>query len=468
MSKRGLGWSTEFHMSDFKRTLAKELAESSEYRESYAEGFTNEFITLQIRLIRKLRGISQAQLGEMIESNQGRVSVYENKDYGQWNIETLRRIAASLGCWLKVSIESYGTLLDDAERFSAAGLARPAFEDDAVIRRWLDSAEDFGADVFAPTRRLLTEWLTRDTSDIQPLCDWLQGIGLPGFSEGEEEFQWIIWSLPENGSLRAVLADRLAKLITEREIDVRPIGWRPEVLLRSLFLLMANLGQAEKLQAAVDLVYRRELEYKRESGDTRMGREALSALRTAMERNQADGRWESVWSHFIKHRSHNFLPGTVQAGFDGLIHLRPAIESAEYWMGLADGIRSVEQQMYSEGRVIPGKRPDVIDELKGYFGTIFDYWSVPSSATLLLRGALPMGWMPEAVAAWSCAVFERNWEQVIQTAPQPLEPRLVVAILFEGLDYKGKWNDVAGYTDQSSMVQHAKERVNQDSIRLAA
>jgi transcriptional regulator with XRE-family HTH domain len=455
-------------MSDSKRQLAKEFAESREYRESYAEGFANDFITTQMKLLRKQRGLSQAQLGDLIESNQGRISVYENKEYGQWNVETLRRVACTLGCWLKVSMESYGTLLDEADRFSAAELLRPAFEDDPVVRRWLrdDSPAD---DPFAPARRLLTDWLTRDTSDFQPLCDWLQGIGLPGFAEGEQEFQWILWSLPEGNDAKAILADRLAALIADREIDVRPIGWRPEALLRNLFMLAANLGQENKLQGPLDRVYLRELDHKREFGDTRMRREALAALRTAMERNQADSRWEKpVWMEFVREGRHPFLPGAVQAGIDRLIHLQPKKEDLAYWTRLAGAVREVELRMYREDRVAPGKQPDVIDELKNYIGTILDYWSEPWAATWLLKAALSVGWMPEALSAWSSAVLEKTWDKPIRMAPAPLRRGVVINTLFEGVDYESMRNQQAPANGgENTMIELAKEHLSPNVIRLA-
>jgi transcriptional regulator with XRE-family HTH domain len=453
-------------MSDSKQQLAKEFAESQEYRESYAESFANDFITTQMKLLRNQRGLSQAQLGDLIESNQGRVSVYENKEYGQWNIETLRRVAFRLGCWLKVSMESYGTLLDEADRFSAAGLLRPSFENDPVVRRWLRN-DNHSDDPFGPARGLLAEWLGRETADLQPLCEWLQGIGLPGFAEGEEEFQWILWSLPEGDASRAILAERLAALIVDREIDVRPIGWRPEVLLRNLFLLAANLHQEERLQAPLDLVYEREKARKLGCGETLMGREVLVALRTAMERNQADCRWEPVWMEFVRERRHFFLPGTVQAGIDGLIHLMPRKDDLKYWTRLAAAVREIELRMYADGRVAPGRLPDVIEELKDFIGTMLDFWSEPSAATWLLKAALPMGWMPEASSAWSCAVFEREWDQPIQSAPRPLEQKLVINTLFDGLDYKGKWSEATEEDASKSIVERGTSRVNQEVNRLA-
>lgn len=380
-------------MSDFKRRLAKEFGDSREYREAYAESFANEYIAAQIKLIRKGRNLSQAQLGELLQSNQGRVSIYEDKEYGRWNIDTLRKIAMQFGCWLKVSIESYGDLLNEAEHFDAAGLLRPAFEDDPGVRRWLDPAQDAGDDPFAPARTLLTPWLLREDADLQPLCDWLQGIDLPGLPAGEDEFQWILWALentPEWGKLKTILASRVARLITECEIDVRPVGWRPEALLRNLFLLAANLTDPAALEGALDLVYERESNHKTEFGTPRMRREALSALRTAMERNQSGDRWESVWLEFVARGAHWLLPGTVQAGFDGLIHLSPELSSQPYWARLAGAVRELEQRRFREGKAAPGRgTPDLIEELKTHIASTFGFWGDARSAIQMLRAAIP-------------------------------------------------------------------------------
>ena len=456
-------------MSDFKRRLAKEFDDSREYREAYAESFANEYITAQMKLIRKRRNLSQAQLGELIESNQGRVSIYEDKEYGRWNIETLRKIAMQFGCWLKVSIEAYGALLGEAERFSAAGLLRPAFEDDPEVRRWLGPAQDAKDDQFAPARGLLRDWLHREDADLQPLCDWLQGIGLPGFPDGEDEFQWILWALESTAEwdkLKAILATRIARLITECEIDVRPVGWRPEVLLRNVFLLAANLKEAATLEGPLDPVYQRESQHKRELGTPRMRREALSALRTAMERNQNSTRWESVWFEFVTRGGHWLLPGTAQAGFDGLMRLSPELSSQAYWGRLAVAVRELEQRAFREGRLVPGCTPDVIEELTTHIGTIFDFWGDPRSAIGLLRAAIPARWMQTAVAAWACAVFERQWDTPIQMVPDPLGRRLVDSVLFEGSDFWLKWNEPRQDTAAYATVQRAKENIRDDNLRV--
>jgi transcriptional regulator with XRE-family HTH domain len=448
-------------MSDFKRRLAREFNESAEYRESYAESFANEYITAQIKLNRKGRKISQSELGEMIESNQGRISIYEDKEYGRWNIETLRKIANRLGCWLKISIESYSTLLDEAERFSAAGLARHSFESDPEIERWLSDRPDEETDPFSPARRLIGGWLRKDTDDLQPLCDWLQGVGLPNFSEGEEEFQWILWALKPSRdwpALKAELASRIARLITGNEIDIRPVGFRPEPLLRNLFMLAANLEEPAALQAPLDQVFQRQSKRKKEQGTSLLGRQTLSALRTAMERNQHDESWKDLWFEFVTEGRHSLLPGSTQAGIDGLLHLNPEMERPGYWGLLAGAIRELLVRRYTQDRVAPGRTPDVLDEMTDLIASIFTFWGDARSAIHLLQAALSNRWMQESVASWSAAVFDQKWEEAIRLSPAPLEKRAVAAALYDGATYWREWHDKVPQRGQSD--QPAEEVVN--------
>ena len=82
-------------MSDFEKKLARDLGQGKEYREAYAEAFANEYLATQIQVARKRLGWTQAELGEKIGSNQGRVSIYEDPEYGKWSLDTLRKMAAA-------------------------------------------------------------------------------------------------------------------------------------------------------------------------------------------------------------------------------------------------------------------------------------------------------------------------------------------------------------------------------------
>src|SRR5208282_3147598 len=61
------------------------------------------------------------------------ISRIENVNNTARNIGTLLQIAFSLGCRLKVSFETFGTLIDESLQFSRANLQRPDFAADPVF-----------------------------------------------------------------------------------------------------------------------------------------------------------------------------------------------------------------------------------------------------------------------------------------------------------------------------------------------
>jgi hypothetical protein len=58
------------------------------------------------------------------------VSRLENVNYSAWKTETLRKIARALNVRLKITFETFGSLVDEVETFSRKNLERPAFKDD--------------------------------------------------------------------------------------------------------------------------------------------------------------------------------------------------------------------------------------------------------------------------------------------------------------------------------------------------
>ncbi len=104
-----------------------------EYREAYADDFLNAYIAAQIRAIREQRNMTQRDLADRIGTKQAGISRIENVNYSSWNIRTLKKIAYALGCRLHVSMETFGSLLDEGASFSRKALERPEVERDPVL-----------------------------------------------------------------------------------------------------------------------------------------------------------------------------------------------------------------------------------------------------------------------------------------------------------------------------------------------
>lgn len=104
-----------------------------EYRESYAEDFLNTSIATQLRVVREQREVTQTELAEAIGTKQTAISRIENVNNTARNIGTLMKVAFKLGCRLKVSFETFGSLIDESLEFSREQLQRPSFEEDTVF-----------------------------------------------------------------------------------------------------------------------------------------------------------------------------------------------------------------------------------------------------------------------------------------------------------------------------------------------
>lgn len=120
-------------MSLSRETLAQELADP-EYRYAYAEDFLNAYVATQIVALREQRGLSQEALGRLIGTKQPGVSRLENVNHSTWKTDTLKKIARALGVRLKISFETFGTLLEEDETFCRRSLMRWDFDEDPSFK----------------------------------------------------------------------------------------------------------------------------------------------------------------------------------------------------------------------------------------------------------------------------------------------------------------------------------------------
>ncbi|SRR5260370_18872171 len=118
-------------MSAIER-LREEL-KGPEYSEGYAESFLDSYIATQIKVLREQAGLSQKGLADLLGTRQGVISRIENVNYSKWNVSTLKKLARAFRVRLKVSFETYGSLLLDVTAFSRESLQRDPREQDPVL-----------------------------------------------------------------------------------------------------------------------------------------------------------------------------------------------------------------------------------------------------------------------------------------------------------------------------------------------
>ncbi len=111
----------------------REELKDPEMSEGYAESFLDSYIATQIKVLREQHKLSQQNLAEQIGSKQGAISRIENVNYSKWNVTTLKKLARVFRVRLKVSFETYGSLLAEVDAFTREGLQRTPRESDKLL-----------------------------------------------------------------------------------------------------------------------------------------------------------------------------------------------------------------------------------------------------------------------------------------------------------------------------------------------
>jgi transcriptional regulator with XRE-family HTH domain len=112
-----------------------------DYRYAYAEDFLNTLVATQIKVLREQRNLTQQELADLIGTKQAGISRLENVNYSAWKTQTLRKLARAFGVRLRITFETFGTLLDDSARFSPQNLERPEFSDDPAFSEGISASE---------------------------------------------------------------------------------------------------------------------------------------------------------------------------------------------------------------------------------------------------------------------------------------------------------------------------------------
>lgn len=102
-----------------------------EYREAYMEAAIEQGVAWQIKLNRKARNLTQAELASRIGTKQSAVSRFEDPEYGSHSLDTLIEIAKAFDCALSVKFVSYGKLAEEAEQLSEENQIAVPYDIDA-------------------------------------------------------------------------------------------------------------------------------------------------------------------------------------------------------------------------------------------------------------------------------------------------------------------------------------------------
>lgn len=121
-------------MSALAEQLTHEFADK-DYAHAYMEEHGNMALAAQIKTLRELRGLTQAQLAELAGMKQERICALENVEYDAWTVKTLRKLARAFDTHLNVSFVPFSKGILDVVNLSREHLGVPSRDEDLATFR---------------------------------------------------------------------------------------------------------------------------------------------------------------------------------------------------------------------------------------------------------------------------------------------------------------------------------------------
>jgi transcriptional regulator with XRE-family HTH domain len=112
-----------------KATLLERLTDK-EYRDAFVSEEIDTGLPMQIHEMRESRGWKQNEVAEKIGTRQPRFSVMEKPGYGNFSLNTLKKLASVFDVGLIVSFVPFSEMIDFTESLSHKRLAAPGFVDE--------------------------------------------------------------------------------------------------------------------------------------------------------------------------------------------------------------------------------------------------------------------------------------------------------------------------------------------------
>jgi transcriptional regulator with XRE-family HTH domain len=112
---------------DNKREQIWESLRDPEYRHQFVDEEINVGIAFQIRSLRNKQNLTQVNLAKRLGVKQPLVSSWEDPDYGNHSLGTLKELARAFDVGLLVRFVPFSTLVDWTANLSGDAIAPPSF-----------------------------------------------------------------------------------------------------------------------------------------------------------------------------------------------------------------------------------------------------------------------------------------------------------------------------------------------------
>jgi len=372
-----------------KERLRMDLRDRA-YREQYAVSTLVENVSAQVLALRRQRGLTQESLANRIGTKQPRISHVEvppdSDKLPNWEVDTLNRIAQALGTRLKITFETYGSLVEELDSITSDSLRRPEVLNDPILypRPPMPAPDPNAPERTRWMQELMIPWLWDDRLELGKLVEWLQGIGLPPVGVEEEPYHWLLRGVAVLGRGRQFIekqfAERLAVLLGEQP-DLHPVVSRgADDFLLNLYWTCAGLRQPGYLAEQLWLAYKR-LKYTKPTGAVR------DSLQGALVSNQFGDQkpLREIWEPMVIRGRHRWLRGGEIVGYEGILVRHQTVKSdlkTVFWaLGkISQRWRSGTPEHQAEFKRLIGRIPDlirpaVVNELIEYARTEDSGWT---------------------------------------------------------------------------------------------
>jgi transcriptional regulator with XRE-family HTH domain len=127
-----------------KEALLEKLTDPT-YREAFISEEIDTGIPMQLRAMREKRGWNQKYIAEKMDTKQPRFSLMEKSGYGNFSLNTLKKLASIFNVGLIVSFVPFSEMIDFVEGFSPKRLEIPSFGDEyaAMEMRYSKTSRQF-------------------------------------------------------------------------------------------------------------------------------------------------------------------------------------------------------------------------------------------------------------------------------------------------------------------------------------
>jgi transcriptional regulator with XRE-family HTH domain len=130
-----------------KEVLLEKLTDPT-YREAFISEEIDTGIPMQLRAMREKRGWNQKYIAGKMNTKQPRFSLMEKPGYGNFSLNTLKKLATIFNVGLIVSFVPFSEMIDFVEGFSRKRLEIPSFGDEyvALEKRYGRAIQQFASD----------------------------------------------------------------------------------------------------------------------------------------------------------------------------------------------------------------------------------------------------------------------------------------------------------------------------------